>query len=256
MSLLERVVNRATGINPESDGIKWYSVACFEAFARMDWLLHRTSYRGIHLPSTGPALIVSNHTSMWDTAKGYRMGQQSKRIIRTFTRASLLDPETMESKSVLARTGHKSDILNSSPRWLKHIIAAIPQGVEAIPVARGGEIRDIRNFLKKGRERLEAGLLVGIFVQETRHKDGKLADLMRGVELLARDNPDVPIYPAGISARIPHRVSIGKPFTYRQAKDNFMIFLGDSIANQLDPEIINDWYVNQRPSLLLKTKLP
>lgn len=119
MSLLESVVNKATGINPESNGIRWYSVLFFELFARYDSFKNHTIYEGVPLPTEGSALIVGNHTSMMDTAKGYRMVQRSGRIPRTFTRQSLLDPTRQEPAFVLKRTGHKKDILNSSPMWIR-----------------------------------------------------------------------------------------------------------------------------------------
>lgn len=264
MSLLERAVNRATGINPESNRIRWYSVLFFELFARYDNFRNHTIYRGVLLPTEGPALIVSNHTSMLDTAKGYRMVQRSGRIPRTFTRESLLDPTKQESGFILARTGHKKDILNSSPMLIRRLIAALPAGVEAIPVPRGGGLKELREFLERGRAQFEAGRIVALFAQETRNKEGKLTDLMPGAELLAKNNPDVPIYPVGITVRKPHRAAIGKPFTYNQtlkdpelselARKNFTVLIGDKIARLLDePEKI-DWYEVQRPKLLAPKK--
>ena len=252
MSLLESAIYRATGVHPESDGIKWNSVLFFELFAQYDNFRNHTIYDGVLLPTDGPVLFVGNHTSMFDTAKGYRIGQRSGRIPRTFTRESLLDPTKLEPASVLARIGQKQDILNSAPVWVRHFIAALPAGVEAIPVPRGGGLKELREFLERGRAQFEAGRLVALFVQETRNKEGKLTNLMPGAELLVKNNPDVPVYPVGITVRKPHKATVGEPFTYNQMlKDpNFTVLIGDRIAQLLDePEKI-DWHKVQRPILL------
>lgn len=265
----ETVFYNLVGIKPESEGIKWYSVAFFEAFSKLDRLIHFTKYEGVQLATSGPALIVSNHTSMWDVAKGYRVGQQGHRIPRTYTRENLLDPTIQESEKVKVRTGQKRDLLNSTPMPFKHLIAAIPRGVEAIPVPRGGDLKDLRQFLARGHARFEAGLVVAIFSMETRNKEGKLINPMIGPELLAKNNPDVPIYPMGISGRgfsrwFLHRVRVGKPFTYNEilvdlkcaelAKQNFTVIINDRIANQLNPLEKQDWYEVQRPKVLTRRK--
>ncbi len=267
MSLLESAVYRATGINPESDGIKWYSVLFFELFAQYDNFRNHTIYDGVLLPADGPVLFVGNHTSMFDTAKGYRIAQRSGRIPRTFTRESLLDPTKPEPASVLERTGRKKDILNSSPMWVRRIIAALPAGVEAISVSRGGGRKESNELLQRVRAQFEARRLVALFVQETRNKEGQLTNLMRGAGLLAKNNPDVPIFPVGITVRKPHRATVGEPFTYNQmlsdpefaelTRTNFTVLIGDKIARLLDePEEI-DWQEVQRPILLApKRKIP
>lgn len=203
----ETALYKLIGIKPESPRIRWYSVAVFEAFAKIDWLLHRTIYEG-QLPSSGPMLLVANHTSVWDIAKGYRVGQRGQRIVRTFTKSTLLDPTVQESEEVRARTGHKKDLLNKAPMWSKRLFAAILNGVETLPVARGGGRRGIQEFRQIGHESLEKGYLTAVFILETREKSGRIVHPMRGPEVLARDNPDIPIYPLGFSVN-PHRASIG-----------------------------------------------
>jgi len=265
MNRVESAFYNLVGIKPESEGIKWYSVAFFEVFAKFDWLFHRTIYEGTPLPSEGPALIVANHTSMWDIAEGYRMGQRSGRVVRTFTRASLLDPTAQESEAVKTRTGHKKDILNASPIFVKRLLAAILNGAEAISIMRGGSLKDLRDFKARGRESFARGMLTGIFILETREKSGKLVDPKPGAEILARDNPNIPIYPVGIAVK-PYRASIGKPFTYNQmlespeygalARTNFTVLFCDRIADQLDPKNKQDWYEVRRPLALSRRKSP
>lgn len=144
--------------------------------------------------------------------------------------------------------------------WIRRLIAALPAGVEAMPVLRGGGLKELREFLERGRTQFEAERVVALFAQETRNKEGKLTDLRPGAELLAKNNPDVAIYPAGITAKKPHRATIGEPFTYNQmlkdpefsklARINFTVLIGDKIAQLLDePEKI-DWYEVQRSKLL------
>lgn len=204
---------------------------------------------------------------MWDTAKGYRVGQKSGRILRTFTKDTLLNPNKQASEKVKNRTGHKSDLLNSGPQWLRRLIAAIPAGVEAIPVTRGAGLRDLKDFLRRGKERFNAGLAVAIFSQETRNKDGRLVNPMPGAALLAQNNPDIPIYTMSISKspKGHHRVFVGEPFTYNQmlidplygnsVKTSFTVFLNDRLADHLDPGNKDDWYANQR-SLALSSRKP
>lgn len=267
MNRVESGFYNIVGINPESDKIKWYSVAFFEVFSKLDRLIHLTRYQGVKVASEGAAYLLSIHTSMWDTAKGYHVGKMSGRIPRTYTRESLLDPTKSDSERVKERTGNKTDILNSNMGWLKRIIAAIPVGLEAIPVPRGSTKRqDLEDFKTRGRERFAAGQLVASFVQDTRNKEGKLVNPVRGVALLARENPDVPMYFMAIakSRLLPwlplfkhHRVSISGPITYNQMRQdpnysdferaNPIIIICDQIANQLEPAERDDWYSVQRP---------
>lgn len=264
----EQAFYKLVGVKPESDRIRWYSVAFFEALAKFD-RLHGTTYHGTRINEQGAALLLANHTSLFDLGKGYKVAQRSHRIPCTFTRLSFLDPSKQDSERVRARTGHKVDILNSGPMWFRRIIAALPTGTEAMPVVRGGGRQDLEDFLARGREKFDAQRLVACFVQETRHKDGKLASLARGVAVLAKNNPDVPIYPMGISKRrlwkTPikfHWVSVGEPFTYNQMlqdptytareKANFIVIIGDKIADQLAPEEKRNWYETQRPQFLTK----
>lgn len=263
MNRVESAFCNLVGIKPESDGIKWYSVAFLEVFAKFDWLFHHTIYEGTPLPSEGPALIVANHTNMWDAAEGYRIGQRSGRIVRTFARANLLDPTAQEPETVKARTGRKKDILNASPVLVKHLLASVLNGAEAISIMRGGGLKDLRDFRARGHESFARGMLTAMFISETREKSGKLVDPKPGAEILARDNPDIPIYPVGIAVR-PHWVSTGKPFTCNQmlndpeygalARANFTVLLCDKIADQLPPWIRQDWYEVQRPLALSRRR--
>lgn len=266
MTTPEQALFEIIGFRPETNGIRWYSSIAFEMLAKLDYLLHHTVFEGSQLPTEGPVLLIGNHTSLWDPVKAYRFGQMTgSRIIRAFTRDSLLDPTIQESQTVLNKIGHKRDLLNSAPLPIRRLIGMLPAGFEAIPVSREPNRNSIKSFLARGKNAFDKGFAVGMFIQETRHKDGKLANLMRGAEWLARDNPDVPILPMGISVRLPHRVRTGPIFTYRQmvvngeageiARQNFTVFLGDRIAELLDPEIKKDWYDNQRPCLLDRRKV-
>lgn len=255
--LTERIVCRLAGIQPESEEIRWYSIVALEAFAKLDGILHGTTYEGALLPLAGPALLVSNHTSMWDIARGYRVGQRSRRIPRTFARDTLLDPTLTESSQVSARTGHKSDVLNSGLLPIRQAIAAVCKGAEAQPITRGGGMEVLNDFLKRGRAIFEAHQLAACFIQETRNKDGKLRNPKPGVALLAAANPDIPIYFMGVSRK---RVSIKGPYTFNQLRNEpaynqlprkyLIVAMADKIADQLDPEERNDWYEVQRPLTL------
>lgn len=258
--LAETIACRLIGIRPESEKIKWYSIVLLEAFAEIDRRKHGTIYEGILLPSEGPAFLFANHRSMWDIARGFRVGQRSHRIPVTFAKSTLLDPTLKESAEVAARTGHKSDILNSDSRWtmwIRYGIAAICKGAEAESLTRGGGLKEINDFRKRVKAIIAANRITACFLQETRNREGKLSDPKPGVVWLAKDNPHIPIYPMGISTE---RVSIGKPFTYNEmlqdptyealARSNFLVVIADRIADQLDPEARENWYKVQRPKVL------
>ncbi|MEK7617313.1 MAG: hypothetical protein AAB414_04625 [Patescibacteria group bacterium] len=253
---LEQLIFKLTNVDPESSGVRGYSVAVFELFAKLDWLLHRTTYHGL-LPTTGPMLMVANHTRAWDIAKGYRVGQRSGRIVRAFARATLLDPNLKESEEVRERTGRKNDLLNNGPRWIRSRIAAILNGVEAILIDRGGSLAEARAFKERGREALGKGFLTAVFIMETREKSGRIVNPRPGAAYLAKNNPDIPIYPVGFSK---NAASIGPGFTYNQmiqdpdygelANSNFTVLLCDRIADQLPDPIRSDWYDDQRQKIL------
>lgn len=258
--LAETIACRLVGIRPESEKIKWYSVVLLEGFAKLDRVLHHTTYEGAFLPAEGPAFLVSNHRRMWDIARGYRVGQRSHRIPVTFAKSTLLDPTLKESAEVAARTGHKSDILNSDSIWtmrIRHGIAAICKGAGAESLTRGGGMKEINDFRKRGKAIITANRITACFVQETRDKEGKLSDPKPGAAWLAKDNPDIPIYFMGISK---NRVSIEGPHTFNQLRNDpayadlptkyLIVAIVDKIANLLEPPERNDWYEVQRPQVL------
>lgn len=282
MATIEQALCKIIGFRPETNGIRWYSSIGFELLAKLDYLLHHTTFEGTPLPSEGPVLLIGNHISLWDPVKAYRLGQMTgDRIIRAFTRDSLLDPRIKESASILRRTGNKKDILNQAPMGIRLMIAALPSGFEAMPASRRPSKKEKTNLITRGTANFSRGLAEGMFLQLTRDKEGKLTDLRPGAQWLVEANPDIPILPMGISAprpckirigpieismRKPHKVRTGTMFTYRQmvingeggdiAKQNFTVFLGDQVANLLDPKIREDWYAVQRPLLLSPKKRP
>lgn len=263
----ERVFYNLVGIRKESPRVKWYSVAAFEIYSKLDNLLHGTTIEG-SLPPEGPALVVSMHTRSWDMAKGYSMVKgTARRLMQGIARESLLHPDIKESEEVLERTGKKQDSFYHAPRFVKEIVAFSLRGIDAIGVPRGAQtLSALRPTIRSCVAAFADNRVVGIFIQETRVKENDLRDLMNGPAFLARLNPDIPIYPVAIySKKIPHKVSIGQPFTANEALANpnfrtdldqttaLTLFITDQIANIAEEEIKLDWFEKRRNEYLQKS---
>lgn len=215
------------------------------------------------LPKTGPAIVVTNHTSSFDILKmAYVCFTTSERVIRGVARKGLLDPNYREPEAVLARTRKKGDSNPARLPLLNQTLAFIFNGIGAIPVIRGGERNSAedRQFLLACDEVLNSNQLLGIFIQETRVKAGDLENPMPGVNLIARKHPDVPIVPVGIWARhFGEKVVIGPPFTYNElaktsdhrlgAKETTTLIV-DRIAANLHSDVQTKWKVVDRPRFL------
>ena len=95
--------------------------------------------------------------------------------------------------------------------------------VGAFPIHRGGNIKDKQKMLKSARNALEKGLILGMFPEGGRSRDGKLRKGKPGSVVIA-SKTNVPILPVGIIGtdkikgtnwlwkRLDIVVNVGKPF--------------------------------------------
>lgn len=217
------------------------------------------------IPKTGPVLLTSMHTSTMDIPAMTYAGILSGRMIRAVTRKSLLDLSFQESAAVLERTGKKGhfDPMKLAP--IARVLAFALSGVGAIPINRDSAQRSIsegKEFIRYCSEVLASGQIVGMFMQETRVKEGDLRDIKPGIIMLANDNKEVPIVVASITSHGKGskliRISDDQP-TYEKLKARNggklnartgSALIGD-IAAELVPGPIRDkWYKEDRPQLL------
>ena len=103
--------------------------------------------------------------------------------------------------------------------------------------------------------------MVGIFIQETRVKEGDLKNPMPGTGYLAIKNPDTRVIPIGIWPRgFGSRVIIGEAFTYNQLRSGGQrlglrettAVIADRIAELLPEPIQKKWEMEDKPLFLSK----
>ncbi|MBN2187681.1 MAG: 1-acyl-sn-glycerol-3-phosphate acyltransferase [Dehalococcoidia bacterium] len=121
----------------------------------------------------------------------------------------------------------------SSPRWVsfmakeelfhRPILKIIIHWAQAFPVRRRGSTKDKRNVVKQAKDILDNGIILGMFPEGKRSRNGKLTIGKSGSAVIA-SQADVPLLPVGITGtdkikgiswlwRRPEIViSIGKPF--------------------------------------------
>ncbi|MBI2020673.1 hypothetical protein HYS94_04630 [Candidatus Daviesbacteria bacterium] len=104
----------------------------------------------------------------------------------------------------------------------KRLLASFLQGIDVNPVKRGAKGHDLFPTIRRVRQAIIKGNLVGIFIQETRHKDGSLDDLLDGPAIFAKMFPNIPIYAARITppSHRPHIFRIDQPFTYSEVAND------------------------------------
>lgn len=215
------------------------------------------------LPKEGAAILVSNHTGNTDIFRGcLACVTTSQRIIRGVARESLLDLSVKESEEVLKRTGKLGKFDPMTLPLVTQTIAFILNGIGAIPVQRGTErdSRKDRQFLITCDQVLESSQMLGLFIQETRVKEGDLSNPFPGAGVIARRHPDVPIIPITIlNKRFGNKMIIGELTTYTELaqKEGHKLspaevtaLIGDRIAQNHHETVRIKWQVVDRPQLL------
>ena len=145
-------------------------------------IIYRIQVREIgHIPATGGALVVANHTSYMDFVL----------II-----SSLPRPVSFVMNA---------DVYNKpSLKW-------IFKGMHFIPIAPREGKNDFESFNKAVTEQIDAGRIVVIFAEGTVSRTGQILEFKKGVEHLA-SRISAPVIPIHF-----HNVQ-GTPFTFRAGK--------------------------------------
>ncbi|MBC8038448.1 MAG: 1-acyl-sn-glycerol-3-phosphate acyltransferase [Rhizobiales bacterium] len=149
------------------------------------------------LPVKGPAIVVANHNSHLDT----------------LTLLSLMPLSSLPKVRPVAAL----DYFMSS-KWLAWFATRI---IGILPIERGGG----GNPLTRSKAALEQGSVLVLYPEGTRGEPEKLAEFKRGVALLVKDNPGVPVVPVlmhGLGKALPKGTWLLVPFICD-------IFVGDPI---------------------------
>jgi 1-acyl-sn-glycerol-3-phosphate acyltransferase len=139
-----------------------------------------------NLPKTGPLLLVSNHQSFWDIPV---LGYAQPRVIRFMAKSELFR-HRLFGRLILAGGG--------------------------FPVRRGEADRDA---LRTVHETMQAGGVVGIFIQGHRQRELEGAKAGAGRCAVVEEVPVVPVAIVGTRDWRPGkraRVSFGRPRTYHR----------------------------------------
>lgn len=128
------------------------------------WIFHMEVAGGGNWPASGPAIIASNHASNMDPPL---VGLSYYGHIRWMAKVELMKPRPLG--------------------WLLMKLGAFP--------VRRGEAD--REAIRRARELLDEGCVVGMFPEGTRQRNGKLGEAQPGVGMLAL-TPGVPVIPVRI----------------------------------------------------------
>ncbi len=150
------------------------------------------------LPSQGPALIVANHNSHLDT----------------LTLISLMPLSLLPKVRPVAALDYFM-----KNKWLAWFATRI---IGILPIDRQGG----GNPLAGPNAALKRGEILVLFPEGSRGEPEKLTEFKRGVALLVKDNPDVPVIPVfmhGLGKSLPKGTWVIVPFICD-------IFIGERVA--------------------------
>jgi 1-acyl-sn-glycerol-3-phosphate acyltransferase len=146
-----------------------------------------------NIPLTGPLILIANHVNLFDP---FFLLFSFPRWINFMAKEELF----------------RSPFLRPWLRW-----------AGSLSISRGGRVTEKQEMLKSARDALEKGLILGMFPEGGRSRDGKLRKGKSGSAVIA-SKTNVPILPVGIIGtdkikgiswlwKRPHIiVNIGKPF--------------------------------------------
>jgi 1-acyl-sn-glycerol-3-phosphate acyltransferase len=146
-----------------------------------------------NIPLTGPLILITNHVNLFDP---FFLIFSSPRWINFMAKEELF----------------RSPFLRPWLRW-----------AGSVPIRRGGNIIDKQKMLKSARYALENRLILGMFPEGGRNRDGKLSKGKPGSAVIA-SKINVPLLPVGIAGtdkikgiswlwkRPSIAINIGKPF--------------------------------------------
>ncbi len=160
--------------------------------------------RGLdRLPRKGPALIIANHNSHLDTLT--LISLMPLRLLPHIRPVAALD-YFMKSK------------------WLAWFATQI---IGILPIDRAGGA----NPLAGCKAALERGDILILFPEGTRGEPERLAEFKRGVALLVKNNPDVPVTPVfmhGLGKALPKGTWLIVPFVCDIFVGEFVAWRGDT----------------------------
>ncbi len=246
------------GIQVEMDTLT--PLAALTTFAIIAMLEVRSDIHGALNRKTGAAIVGFNHQdSIVDTFTIPLLARREKRSVRMVAKHTLVDPHAQEDPEVLSRTGKMGDWLNRKPGEPPSRFALrqaeFYRAVGVIPIHRGKPdseaIRNIEGALAKGQ-------LVGMSLQETRRPANDLLDMKPGVAMLARRNPDVPVYVVSINGRLKTlfskraQVHVSEPFTWNTLPEEHRtfkkatVYMAGELARTLPDALKTKWMEAQQ----------
>jgi 1-acyl-sn-glycerol-3-phosphate acyltransferase len=120
-----------------------------------------------NIPLTGPVVLVTNHVNLFDP---FFLIYSFPRWINFMAKEELF----------------RSPFLRPWLRW-----------AGSLSIRRGGKIIDKQKMLRSARDALEKGVILGMFPEGGRSRDGKLREGKTGSAVIA-SRTNVPILPVGI----------------------------------------------------------
>ncbi len=180
------------------------------------------------LPQKGPAILIANHNSHLDTMVLMTLFPwQIKKQIRPVAAADYF-------------------LKNKILAWFAQIIIGI------IPIQRKLSPGN-KNPFAMIQAALDAKQVVIFFPEGSRGEPEHLSELKRGIAHLAKQNPDVPMYPIflhGLGKALPKDESVLVPFVIDVVVGEPLYWAGD--ADQL-LEMIKIQFVTLREELVIQT---
>ena len=168
-----------------------------------------------NVPAQGPALIVTNHTSLLDAA--FLLASQPRRI------RFLMEREYLESSS-------------APMRCLFQLMGVIPVSKKATP-------KDIMGALLEARAALRDGWLVGVFPEGTLSRTGHMLPFKRGYQKIVKDTGAgiVPSYIDGAyGTRASYAFEQPKPLSTGDFRRTVGLVFGEMVSDQTGPNELRD----------------
>ncbi|MFH1295469.1 MAG: hypothetical protein ABIH84_02730 [bacterium] len=240
-------INDFSGVNPVAVGI-------FIAKALIHARKYHSVIEGHHLPTTGPAILTSNHHREDDVYKGVLVALRDGRLsTRAVMKKILIDPNARESEKYLQSIGAKYDDSKKPSRMQIFVL----KGIGVIPVLRDNPGTDVATQCNKV---LNAGRILSIFLMPSRNEECLLRNLQLGVAILAIRHPEIPICPLASSGSPdgPDKIIVLKPFTYAEKvaelgrkprPGELIIMIADMIATALPERSQQDWQTRREEEL-------
>lgn len=210
------------------------------------------------LPREGAAIITGNHFQKGDSLKILWAGRitAGRLPTRTIVKMSLIERGAHESEEYLRSIG--TDPAN--PEKYSPIEAFALRNSGVIAILRDNPRADLNSVCN---EILTTRQWLGMYMMPTRDPECLLRNLMPGAAIFAMRHSDIPVVPIAFSGPPdgPDKISIRKPFTYAQKRQEwrdlgkklgiaeFTIVIADAIAEGLPERSRIDWETRREDEL-------